>query len=59
EEISTLPLIRHGFAVPPSPEGEGFALRNPYKHQFIGQLNKADKHIRKYETEMRKRYASY
>ena len=41
------------------PPGEGIALRNPYKHQFIGQLNKADKHIRKYETEMRKRYASY
>ena len=26
------------------PPGEGIALRNPYKHQFIGQLRKTDMH---------------
>ena len=26
------------------PPGEGIALRNPYKHLFIGLLWKADKH---------------
>ena len=44
EEISTFPLIRHGFAVPPSPEGEGLA-QHLCKHLFIGQLSKTDMHI--------------
>ncbi len=29
EEISTFPLIRHGFAVPPSPEGQCHQLKEP------------------------------
>ena len=45
EEISTLPLIRHGFAVPPSPEGEGFAFPHPFKFQFFEQLRKGNKYI--------------
>ena len=45
DEIYTFPLIRHGFAVPPSPEGEGFALHHPYKHLFIGLLRKTDMYI--------------
>ena len=45
EEISTLPLIRHGLAVPPSPEGEGHAFRYPCKHQFTGLLGETDVYI--------------
>ena len=35
------PLIRHGFAVPPSPQGEGFARRSPHSSQGEGLKNVA------------------
>ena len=58
EEISTFPLIRHGFAVPPSPEGEGLA-QHLCKHQFIGQLSKTDKHKFLYGKFLRRGVSSW